>query len=263
MLRDECSRETSRFIRRLLGKTQGGSVAKVEVVNAQGNNMTLENQADVEAAIMANNEARFRLTEDTPMMNQDFVADLGYLGCTVNAERILEGTYECPDGTDDFTRIFVDNMKRRTEPGPGISGTLTKEDYKRYWKKAREKTSSSYSGTHFGHYISAVDDDYLAETHALLIELAYSTGFSLPRWQVGLSAMLEKEKGVIRVDKLRAILLMEADFNFANKTIHGHWMMAHAEATGQIPEECFGSRNGHDAQELGTTCRLAINLSWQ
>jgi hypothetical protein len=154
-------------------------------------------------------------------------------------------------------------MKRRTEPGPGISGTLTKEDYKRYWKKAREKTSSSYSGTHFGHYISAVDDDYLAETHALLIELAYSTGFSLPRWQVGLSAMLEKEKGVIRVDKLRAILLMEADFNFANKTIHGHRMMAHAEATGQIPEECFGSRNGHDAQELGTTRRHAIDLSRQ
>jgi hypothetical protein len=33
--------------------------------------------------------------------------------------------------------------------------------------------------------------------------------------------MLEKKKGVILVDKLRAILLMEADFNYANKTVFG------------------------------------------
>ena len=33
--------------------------------------------------------------------------------------------------------------------------------------------------------------------------------------------MLEKEKGVFKVDKLRAILLMEADFNMANKIIFG------------------------------------------
>jgi hypothetical protein len=33
--------------------------------------------------------------------------------------------------------------------------------------------------------------------------------------------MLEKKKGVIIMDKLRAILLMKADFNFGNKTIIG------------------------------------------
>jgi hypothetical protein len=36
--------------------------------------------------------------------------------------------------------------------------------------------------------------------------------------------MLEKKQGVILVSKLWAILLMEADFNFANKTIFGHRM---------------------------------------
>jgi hypothetical protein len=33
--------------------------------------------------------------------------------------------------------------------------------------------------------------------------------------------MLEKKQGVILVNKLHTILLMEADFNYANKTILG------------------------------------------
>ncbi len=41
--------------------------------------------------------------------------------------------------------------------------------------------------------------------------------------------MLEKKRGVILISKLCAILLMEADFNFANKTIFGWRMMHFAE----------------------------------
>jgi hypothetical protein len=47
-----------------------------------------------------------------------------------------------------------------------------------------------------------------------MTELAITGGTPFERWQSGLSVMLEKKKGVIQVDKLRAILLMEADFNF-------------------------------------------------
>ena len=75
--------------------------------------------------------------------------------------------------------------------------------------------------------------------------------------------MLETEKGNMKVDKLRVILLMEADFNMANKLMFGHRMMQHAEQTGQVPDECFGSRNGHDAQELGLARRVVADLSRQ
>jgi hypothetical protein len=49
-----------------------------------------------------------------------------------------------------------------------------------------------------------------------MTELAVTGGSPFNRWQSGLSVMLEKQRGVYRVDKLRAILLMEADFNFYN-----------------------------------------------
>ena len=61
--------------------------------------------------------------------------------------------------------------------------------------------------------------------------------------------MLEKRPGVCQVDKLRAILLMEADFNSANKLLLGHRMVRGAEQVGCIPDECVGSRPGQQAMQ--------------
>ena len=68
--------------------------------------------------------------------------------------------------------------------------------------------------------------------------------------------MLEKKEGLILVSKLRAILLMEADFNFANKTLYGRRMMYFAEDHGDIPLEAFGSRKVHEAIDVALNRRL-------
>ncbi len=51
--------------------------------------------------------------------------------------------------------------------------------------------------------------------------------------------MLEKMFGVRLVSKLRAILLMEADFNTMNKEVYGVWMLEEARNYKLIPEEIF------------------------
>jgi hypothetical protein len=50
-------------------------------------------------------------------------------------------------------------------------------------------------------------------------KIALITRGSCPpdRWGHGLQVMLEKVAGVALVNKLRAILLMEGDFNYMNK----------------------------------------------
>jgi len=75
--------------------------------------------------------------------------------------------------------------------------------------------------------------------------------------------MLEKKPGVIQVDKLRAILLLEADFNFANKLTLGVRMMRSAEANGLTHQETLGSRKFHDARELALNRRLLTDISRQ
>jgi hypothetical protein len=73
--------------------------------------------------------------------------------------------------------------------------------------------------------------------------------------------MLEKKKGVIIVDKLRAILLMEADFNFGNKTIFGQCMTFAAEDHEEVAEECFGSRRNHEATDVALNCHFFCDIS--
>ena len=82
-----------------------------------------------------------------------------------------------------------------------------------------------YSGRHFGHYKAATHLDYLSEVHARTRGLVTKTGATPERWSKGLSVMLEKFAGVALVTKLRAILLMEADFNCHSRLIFWDRMM--------------------------------------
>ena len=61
----------------------------------------------VEQAIMQSNAARFRLTEDTPPLQDPLLSDLSYLGIMEASKQILVGTYVCPLEVDDFTRDFL------------------------------------------------------------------------------------------------------------------------------------------------------------
>ena len=60
--------------------------------------------------------------------------------------------------------------------------------------------------------------------------------------------MLEKIDGVALVAKLRAILLIEADFNFHNKLILVQRMMELARQHGMVPEEVY-SEEGKTAED--------------
>ena len=74
--------------------------------------------------------------------------------------------------------------------------------------------------------------------------------------------MLEKKEGEIRVDKLRVILLMEADFNFSNKLIFGSRMLKHAKQHHVLPGENTGSRNWRSYVEVALKRRLVGNRLW-
>ena len=55
--------------------------------------------------------------------------------------------------------------------------------------------------------------------------------------------MLKRMLGCTRLAKLRAILLMEADFNHANKEIFGYRMLQNAGKYQLMPEEVYSERN--------------------
>lgn len=120
-----------------------------------------------------------------------------------------------------------------------VKNNITSENFINYWKGSREKTSSSFSGPPFGHWKAASFDQYIAFSHAKSIELVFRAGLPLNRWKVGLSVMLENIQEVTSADKLRAILLMDADFNFGNNLLFESRMVQTAGAAKVLPDDSF------------------------
>jgi uncharacterized protein (UPF0332 family) len=127
-------------------------------------------------------------------------------------------------GTDVFSPDFHQATKeqeiariRSIIPEDSVDCIITKKAWQHRWTRAKEKTSSSESTLHFGQYMAGATSDTISHFHALKSSIVLLRGVSLSRWSRGLSVMLEKEFGNNLLSKLRAILLMEADFNTANK----------------------------------------------
>ena len=256
----EKDRNEWRKMTQVCGKDKLSAVKEVETWDGyQWNRKCTKDE--VEKGIMEENGKRFRLTESTPLMSEYFKNKLGYL-----AERSPEN--EIWKGNTEGFKNISEEVKRMFEMFEGnskkeVDTVITAIDFKTYWKKAKERTSSSVSGLHFSHYKSAADSDRMSEIHAIMTHMASNSGVPLVRWTKGLSCMLEKEKGVCIVDKLRAILLMEADFNFGNKLLFGHRLMKQMENTGDIPAEQHGSRNAHRSIEVALNRRFISDISHQ
>jgi hypothetical protein len=211
MLQQERQRSEARHLKQVLAKVQGGVITRIEVLE-DGEYIEKTTQADVEHHTMAMCEARFRLTENTPLRLEPMCSALGPFAIETDAVHdILQGTYEVPAETDAYTREFLQTIQASAplDPQLRLSCEITKEDFQHYWTKPKERTSSSISGLHYGHYKAASKNDMLSEIHALMTELAVTGASPFARWEMGLSCMLEKVAGVIKVEKLRAILLME------------------------------------------------------
>ena len=75
--------------------------------------------------------------------------------------------------------------------------------------------------------------------------------------------MLEKLKGNINVEKLRGILLMEADYNFLSKLLLGVRLMRSVEARQGFPEELAGSKKRHEAIDVAINRKLVGDMMRQ
>eukprot|EP00978_Attheya_sp_CCMP212_P004253 scaffold9334_cov78-Attheya_sp.AAC.3 len=76
--------------------------------------------------------------------------------------------------------------------------------------------------------------------------------------------MLEKKAGVILVEKPRAILLMEADFNFANKLqLFGCRLVKEAAKRGKIHPNVDDSRKHRQAIETSLNTKLVCDIHCQ
>jgi hypothetical protein len=181
---------------------------------------------------MKSMESVFYLAEQAPVCQGRLRGYFGYMANTRAAQEVLAGTYVPDEDTHYGTLDLFDEITnlRAVIPKDSVNCLVKHPLWRKKWKKKREETSSSESGLHFGHYIAGADSDLISYCHALLAWLALQKGYSTSRWERALSCMLEKVAGCSLVEKMRAILLMEADFNFMNKMIVGDRLLNSARS---------------------------------
>jgi uncharacterized protein (UPF0332 family) len=215
------------FWRRLnytCSNVKGGSPTLVQVEGS--NDLVNEHvtKADMENAIWTNiNCKRFYLAEEAPTCKGRMREDLGYNAVSPTAQVILDGTYEYPEDFDAATRELCKEcaLIRQIIPADLVGTKMTKEDFMAHWKRATEEISSSHSGLTFSHYMAGILSPYISHFHALKATLFFHHGLVLKHWAQGLLVLLQKVFGCSLITKLCSILLMEADFNGANKVSCG------------------------------------------
>jgi hypothetical protein len=129
--------------------------------------------------------------------------------------------------------------------GTKIATTISTMDFQQYWKRVDERTSSSFSGLTFSHYKAVASHLMLLSMHAAYLTTCAWQGIPLARWGIGLTVLLEKIVGNNFVHKLRAICLLEADFNWINRIIFAKRMVGSALERNLIPGECFSKKGSN------------------
>jgi len=233
-----------------------------QVETTQGTDTVLHtSRSDMEFHLQSTFEQRFQLAAKTPLLQEPLASSLGSFSDSATAEAILNGTFICPPEVDSFMQQFLQSLQQ-----PPImlrtSLEISREDFITYWHQAREHTSSSLSGTHFGHYKATASSLFLAEIHALMTQMPFMVAYMPRQWQAGLQVVLQKKAGVIHVDCLRAILLFEGNFNFGNKVLFSRRMTDSALQHSLIPAECFGSVPGRKATQVSLARSWLADLSW-
>ncbi len=257
------------FWRRLnfaLGKhICGQSIQAVQVEDGTGRVIDYDTEKTVQEAIFTEIHRKwYNLGEEAPICKGGLRGQFGYTSTLPTAKTVLDGTYEFLPGMDEATKeLFKEIVQIQTiVPSDSVTGIISREQWQQRWKKVKEDMSSSQSGLHFGHYIAGADCDNISQFHALQVLLALKKGIALERWSNGLSVMLEKMFGVRLVSKLRAILLMEVNFNAMNKEVYGVPMFDTARKYKLMPEEIFSERN-HMADDGGLAKTLFYDIPRQ
>jgi hypothetical protein len=215
------------------------------------------NKESIEQTIMERNIRHSRQSLKTP-----FAADAD-LAKAVNPNNdgneinnILNGTF-LSDFVSEYDlseteRAWVTELERRLDIE--ISTTIHVSDFISFFKKRKERTASSPSGRHMGHYkviaaMASSGNTLIAEILVMIINIAIITSRPLRRWKRSAQVMIEKGKGKY-IEHLRIIQLCEADLNFMLNIIWGHRLTRHAVQHNQF--------NTSQYAIPGCTCNSAV-----
>ena len=220
------NREEQRSIFRRIKRLKGeNNLATTFVrVNENGTSRDITDQREMEDAIIPINCQKFHQSEEScPFLRKPLLSAFGYHGEGPAMSLFQKGQYQVPPEVDEYTTEFINICQQQQQQFEDFSHMKrTAKDFMDSWKKMTEKTSSRE--LHFGHFKASCNDNLITVVNYILSEIPFQTGYSPIRWRNATDVMILKKIGLYDVNKLRTIVLYEADFNHNNKFL-GKTMM--------------------------------------
>jgi hypothetical protein len=235
----EAKKRQQRTINRAIKDPKGRPVLHIEIDTPTGP-QSIHSREDIERHVQHNLQQRFSLGKRAPINHGSLLRDFGVLGSSEATQQLFRGEYDFTPLHDSYTEAFLReaaHIKQKTDTLTQPPSTVTEKDFIAFWSTANEFTSSSRSGRHFGHYKAICSDQHLVSLHVNSINMATTKGSPLTRWGRGVTVLLEKLVGTAKIDKLRAICLLEADFNWWLKVVFARRLMQQMKLAGAIPLE--------------------------
>lgn len=186
---------------------------------------------DIESCLFQRNRKHFGKAHGTPFTVEPLQTEINFEANTTTCELILDGTCE-----GDHEEL-VNNLLKHLKTSENIAMVQTEtsmDEFKQKLKFWDECTSTSPSGRHLGHCHSltkpvkppAECEDYdtalqtlqhqreeTLQCHLAVINYALRTGCALERCKNIVNVVIEKDKGIPKIHRLRVIHLFEADCN--------------------------------------------------
>ena len=250
----EAQRRTAATIRRVRNKSIN---TKICTVTPKEGGSPIEKRTEVERLILQENEAKIQQAWGTPMLTEENNRLFGSLGDSAASDAALNGLIPAQIGRHTPTYKLLRELQQK---GPTKAPKeIDIQGYRRFWQRCKEFTASGPSGLHFGHLKANAKDERLSTMDVQMINIPMRTGYAPQRWRKATDSMLLKKEGVTKVDRLRTIVLFEADYNYMNKFI-GKAVMATAEANQTLADEQYGSRSGRKAIDQAINKRLYFDI---
>ena len=247
---------------------------------------TIDIPSEVLAHLQVRNRRHFGQARETPFTSPPLSDDFGYCADTLEAQALLEGTYD-PKHIDDPSVLLLLNHMQQIQylVDQNMAATITVDEFKGKLKVWRESTSTSPSGQHLGHYKALVarheysdvtDEDAsediakrneLDEIQGKLLRLrlqvinyALRNGYSYNRWKTIANSHILKEPGNVKIHRMRVIHIYEADYNLA-LGVKWKQVLHKAEEALALNDGQFGSRPKCMALEPVLIEELQLELS--
>jgi hypothetical protein len=265
-------KQCHRNIKTTLGRTVTSALTTIDIPVFDEDHSIIKwkhvsDPVQIETALIQRNITHFGQAHQSPFASSPLASELGFEGTNDASMQLLNGTLPLSfSQCDPYTQLILEKFLQKPKITP-IPCDLQFDDFVNGLKHWNEKTTTSPSGRHLGHYKvllnNIMDDDekhqfklsdephlFRSKANTILrvyynvMRAAINAGITLDRWSISHTSMIQKVKGNSRIDKLRVIHIYEADYNLFLKIYWGRRLVYNSEKCGLLNEGQYGSRPG-------------------